>query len=290
MTHLDFATTAVCRPQILDRTYSSFLGQLKGDWRPGTLYINIDPLPEKADPTATIEVARKHFPQVLVNTPARSSFPSAVKWCWGQPQTDYFFYLEDDWDLTQEVQVDKLLELLRQNEKLACINLRAYPIRDERICLSPGLWRSSAARVLAERLTLDANPEKQLRPTSPTNPIGDRHLGFLGRQFPDDYRAKMIRDSGREWLATQSEYEKDGGIHFTTWKPRDPVVTRPGKAITKPHTPPVAHFPRPPQIPVQTRRQPQLATRKSAAPPSSVIPVKNVIKLIAKPLSPRRPK
>lgn len=228
---IDFTTTACCRPEIIRRTYTSFLHHLKGfDPKESTLYLNIDRLPADADPNIVVRATEPFFKRVVPNTPNNPNFPGAVKWCWMQPQTKYFFHLEDDWVLNRDVDINHLINLLENRpESLACIILRAYPIRDDRICLSPGLWRSDYAKILAERLTLDWNPEQQLRPTKNANPHGNRHIGYIGRQWPDDINISVVSDIGREWLSQSAGYRKNKGHQFTTWVQSHAHPVRHGK-------------------------------------------------------------
>lgn len=212
----DFTTTAMRRPGILRDTYQSFAGNLQGvDMRASTLFINIDPLPDEGNLEATKEVAAEFFGHVVINQPESPSFPAAVKWCWRQPTTEYFFHLEDDWVLEKPVHVLSMLEAFKDCPQLACVHLRAYnTCEDGRICLAPGLWRASHAREIESRLVTDANPERQLRAQKPSNPHGGKHEGFIGRHFPD--QQIVLKDIGRMWMATMGLRRK-GDRDFVRW-------------------------------------------------------------------------
>lgn len=225
---IDFTTTATCRPELLNRTYKSFLSKLTGfDLRKSTLYINIDQLPTGANAGKVVEVAHTYFNSIVVNIPAISSFPTAVQWCLVQPRAKHTFHLEDDWELKMGVDLRKLIALLDNDSGLACVNLRAYAtISDDRICLSPGLWRTETAKIIAGRLSAEANPERQLRPKDQTNPYGGKHIGFTGKQYGD---RPIITDTGRSWLEG-NRLKKDGGASFTTWV-TEPLPPKSGKSV-----------------------------------------------------------
>lgn len=270
---VDFTTTATCRPEILEKTYTSFLTKLTGfDPTESTLYINIDPVPKDVPPLKVIEAASRHFRKVVSNVPPHPSFPSAVKWCWNQPRSKYFFHLEDDWTLDVIVDINNLIKIFESNKipNLACVNLRAYPtIKDNRICLSPGLWKTEAAKVIASRLTIDANPEKQLRVNDATNHDGGRHSGYAGMQYSGH---PIITDIGRIWLMGK-KYHKNKGMFFTAWEERhqddrhphvQPTIKMVGKRTIKNTAPPVVR-PRSKTLPT-VKRNPIQKTQKSLTP------------------------
>ena len=67
---------------------------------------------------------------------------------------------------------------------------------------------------MADRMILDANPEKQLRPVTSANPKGGVHDGFKGIQIPSK---PILQDIGRDWISRVG-YKKQGEDHFTRWE------------------------------------------------------------------------
>lgn len=220
-TPIDFTSTAMRRPEILGRTLASFVSNLHGvDWKGSRLFLNVDPLPIQGNSWAVVRTAEGASGTVIPHFPTEPNFPAAVKWCWSQPTTEYFFHLEDDWILDTPVDIGDLISRLEKDPCLSCVNLRAYNFSHplDRICLSPGLHRTAHAKVMAGRMTTDYNPEKQLRPTlweGKPNPGGGKAEGFYGMQFPD---ARVVYDIGREWLSEHGGgyVRKDG--FFTKWE------------------------------------------------------------------------
>lgn len=237
---INFTCTACRRPKVFERTLQSFVENLKGiDLTQQTIHINVDPVGEGAEYPDMVDVATRVFGMTWFRNAETPSFPAAVKWCFRQPTTKLFFHLEDDWELTEPFDIRVLVEELERSRvrpsglhsrltvdekpiidvqrfKLTCVNLRAYqwPEEDARLCLSPGLWRTADARVIAERLSLTANPEKQLRAVSPFNPEGGKHGNFWGKCIPERV---VLCDIGREWL-DQSGWRKETPIYFTKWE------------------------------------------------------------------------
>jgi hypothetical protein len=210
---LDFTMTACVRPEILRRTLISFRDRLHDVClADSTLFLNVDPVPCEL-PDLVVDVASKFFAAVIPRFPPKPSFPMAVKWCWLQPTTHYFFHLEDDWELAELVSVASMAKILDDSPTLTCVNLRAYDADNDLICLCPGLFRAAHAKVISDRLSLTANPEKQLRPASSENPEGGQQAEYTGTRYPNH---RIIFDIGRVWLRA-SGWRKDRDEWFTRW-------------------------------------------------------------------------
>lgn len=195
----------------------SFVANLAGvDWAASTLHLNLDPVPASGDGKALVAHAYHVFGHVCGQCPPEPSFPAAVKWCWAQPQGAYFFHLEDDWLLTSPVNLIEMADRLTLDPTLSLVNLRAYRHDDDRLCLAPGLWRTSHAKAIAERMRTDANPEMQLRKRSDKNPHGGLHEGYRGVQHPSGGKI-VLQDMGRAWMIVTG-MRRDQGRHFVRWK------------------------------------------------------------------------
>lgn len=212
-------TDAPGRAELNDRAWASFAANLRGvNMKASMLYLNIDHVPGGVGPGLTIEVARKYFGRVAVNSPDNPNFALAVKWAISQPTREYLFHLEADWILSSPVDVRDAVAVFNDDLALACVNIRAYAFgeEDSRICLSPGIWRTEIAKSIADNMTGDANPESQLRNASSMNPHGGKHGGFKGAQFPRDPSHKIVSDIGRPWIRA-TNYRRPVGTHFVTW-------------------------------------------------------------------------
>ena len=124
---LDVTMTATLRPEIVDQTLTSFRSNLFGstDIR---LIINIDPVGDDVSPADVSAVAREHFGDfVTVRYAAEPSFPTALRWCWEQVTTPYFFNLEDDWTLLAKLDIVNMITVLEACPWLALLRLPKGP-------------------------------------------------------------------------------------------------------------------------------------------------------------------
>ena len=120
---IDITTTATLRPRIVERTLWSFWRLLfKGhDVR---LILNVDPVGEKKFTQQNIvDVASHYYPNIVVRTPDRADYIDAVKWAWSQVRTDYFFFLEDDYQLYCPLDLKKMYTAMEEHPQLALLRL-----------------------------------------------------------------------------------------------------------------------------------------------------------------------
>ncbi len=116
--NIDITTSATIRPDLLDRTFTSFRENLLNDNHKYRLIINIDPIGENnRTPDDVLKVARKHFSNVVYRIPESPCFPAAVIWCWKQTESDLIFHLEDDWEMSCSIDLDQLLTTISQFPK-----------------------------------------------------------------------------------------------------------------------------------------------------------------------------
>jgi hypothetical protein len=197
----------MCRPEVVDRCYSSFSKCLRGiSLRKCTLFLNIDPLPDVRRRNEVIEVAKQYFGMVVPNCPSEANFPRAVRWCWSQAQTEFLFHLEDDWELLRRIRVDRLLKLMASNKELQQIALRAYR-RYRWHCLSPSLLRNQFYTDAAKNMVDTLNPETQLH----------RIYGAQRRRVFGYPRKIVLRDIGRDYLKTQQFIKPRVKREFVAW-------------------------------------------------------------------------
>jgi hypothetical protein len=218
---ISFTTTAMPRPEIIEKTYSSFCSRLGGlDYKRVRLYLNVDPLPDdqaNERRAQVIEVGRRFFGQVVANIPEKPNFANAVKWAFSQPTTHYVFHLEDDWELMLPLKIQSFAQFFN-NEHVQQVALRAWKIQGGNFFLSPSIIRSSFSRLIAEKMNENTNPEVQIR----TLRDPQRHLFFY---FPFDKHNVILRDLGRHWLS-DAMYVR-GGKDFVQWTKRLPTDPTP---------------------------------------------------------------
>lgn len=189
---ISFTTTALVRPEIIEKTYASFSKNLVGiDLSKCTLYINIDPIPNNANPMPVIKIARKFFGEVCVRIPMSPNFSSAVNWCWESANTPYIFHLEDDWLLLKEIDIQKTIKLF--DKGALEVVFKAYAYEYDRLVLSPAIWKRDLYKTFAGKLDININPEIQLRNKKFAATFGISNIKSVGKR-------PIVRDIGREWL------------------------------------------------------------------------------------------
>lgn len=237
---IDVTTTATLRSEILDRTLSSFKENMIKDW-PCRLILNIDPV---GDDTAenVINVAKKHFSTVLVNRPKSPSFPKAFLWCFRQATSKYIFNLEDDWELVKEVDLQEMIDIMEQDNRLAILRLpyristedsknwnlffpwngRYFECPEDRkiaggFCGHPSLIRCSFFAKCLGEINPSSNPEKQFHSGGSEfmkQIVVAHKFGVFQKQNETQY----INDIGRNWLAGTEWRKKGNKAFFTEWE------------------------------------------------------------------------
>jgi hypothetical protein len=135
-------------------------------------------------------VAEEFFGTVVVNRPAVGNFAAAVDWCWTTADTDYLFHLEDDWILTQQVDIKDVLKRIAGMRQVV---LRAYPRKYSKMALSPSLIAKDTYKMYAGSLNYKHNPEVQLRGKNAPN----------SKQIVTYGRTGIVKDIGRPWSKHQ---------------------------------------------------------------------------------------
>ena len=218
---LEFTTTACNRPEILEQTYQSYTKNLKNiDFTTSTLYINIDPAPDNTNISEVITVARKYFGNVIYNIPTEPNFAQAILWCFQQVKGDYFFHLEDDWNLMREVDIHDMIEVIKQPNILQCIlnkkNINPRELYEP--AFIPSLFQTKIINVYIKLMNNESNPESQMKNIYRQNIF---HIQKYKSQ-PFLPNIELSRDIGREWLKSNGikrDYDKHRTNHNQKWTP-----------------------------------------------------------------------
>lgn len=213
---LEFSTTACDRPIILDRTYSSFHKNMKGiQWQNCSLYINIDKSPGQNQTQQTIQVAKKYFGNVVHNSPDSPNFSKAVEWCFSRPSGQYFFHLQDDWELTKQINIQQLMNMFILNKKAQAVNLRAYPFLVGKFCLLPMMIKTSFARKMIKDFNYNINPQRQIRDKLKAYPYPlPEFIHYPQKEYQNFY----VKDIGRQWLTGNKLKRNHHGKDFIKWQ------------------------------------------------------------------------
>jgi hypothetical protein len=193
---IDVTTTTVAgRYELLDKTYSSFVSNLRGiEW--GTLFLNIDRFPNvsdeqhRADVIRCLDIAGNYFPNVRANDTHTGCFPRAIKWLWGNAQTDCLLHLEDDWELMLPIELSDMLAMFAP--ETVQVSLRAYYRLHQNFALVPSLIRRDCYRAIAKGISETMNPEVWIR--------CQKRWTNVATYPPLDSRRIVVKDLGRAWL------------------------------------------------------------------------------------------
>lgn len=224
MIAMDFTTTATSRPDIVERTYSSFNKHLKGiDLKQCRLFINVDPIPRDVKQKFVTKVGLKYFKEVISNYPKKPNYTAAYNWIWSMAESKYIFNLEDDWELTTDVNVEELVSYFDTYPNLYIVPLRAYKYRYLTCPTSPGIMHERYYKAVAGNLNEGLNPEVQLRGNKfgLSMPSKERKISPKGKVivYPSEIKRVIVRDIGRVWARNQ-KFKKGGGkkSYFITWE------------------------------------------------------------------------
>jgi hypothetical protein len=212
--NIAFTTTATNRPEIIERTYTSFCENINGiNFKDTTLFINIDPAPNTINIKEGVRVARRFFGKVIYNMPSVPNFSAAINWLWSQATTPYIFHLEDDWVLKRPINIGSMLKAMEQKD-VEHVALRAYKHKYHKMCLSPSLISQKLYGHVAGKLRTDINPELQLRSKEIVGfNFRARHVVVL----PRDIRTTLIRDIGRKWMQINKIRRPAKKVKFFKW-------------------------------------------------------------------------
>jgi len=207
MNTMDFCTTSLLRPDIMERTYSSFQKKLVGiDLKDCRLFLNIDCIPNELSlwawgegaswphvPEDNIEVAHRFFGSVVTRIEKKDpSLHAAINWLWSQVESEYVFFLEDDWEFYRPVHIEKMLKKF-QKKSLQQVRIRWEPdkhfkTRHLTYGLSPSMVRNKFCKYYVKRLKLErhCNPERFLNLPLPSKqkvtlyPSSGQTVGDIG--------------------------------------------------------------------------------------------------------------
>lgn len=243
-------TTATLRPDILERTLSSFRKNLFTDEAlrafPTELILNIDPAGD-GSVRDVLAVARAHFPTSAVRTPQTAGFPQAFKWTWMQAAEHasslFVFNLEDDWGLSRPVDLVDMLRILMADPDLALLRLPAFyagavSMKNWNLhfpwngsfyecpealkitagfCGHPSLIRRAFVRDTAPLLDPSRNPEKQFHRGGPPEILKEA-LAWRYGVYGKPGQEPAIQDIGREWMIKNNLAKAGSKAYFTHWE------------------------------------------------------------------------
>jgi len=209
--------------------------------------MNIDPV-GKPDVSVEHIVATANacgFDNVITHSPPVASFPKAFKWVLLCSESDFVFYLEDDWKLTRPVALPHLIRLMKDFPKLASIRLAAFHANPDNMknwnkffpydpgtglylcpeelrlgvgfCGHPCLIRGEFIDRTVPHLDVRKNPEKQFHNGGP-KPITDEVVKWDYGVYSKPSSPPLVVDIGRKWMV-KNKFRKAGNkAFFVNWE------------------------------------------------------------------------
>ena len=222
---IDICMTATIRPLILEQTLRSFTDLMLTDRKKYRLIINIDPIGEDQPRKNILKIARKYFDNIIYLLPETPGFTKAVQWCWSQTTSKYVFHLEDDWRLLVPININTMINILDNTDKLVSLRLNKEKtgkskqtsklgfVYHPKISLNPTIFNGEFLRKIFPLMDLNMNPEKQLRPNKTIR--GKYISNFTHGIYTKDSVNRVVLDIGRQWMATSRFTKKTG---FMNWE------------------------------------------------------------------------
>ena len=239
--------TATRRLDVLHKTLSSMMENLL--WRSKCdAIITVDPVGHEQDTAQKAVKLVEHYMPVLCSREAlKPHFGEAFSAVWNMAARhhkdyDYVFHLEDDWELTQDVEIRTMVKILEIEEDLALLRLpqfkstltdmknwdkffpwngRYFECPDELrqgvgFCGHPSLIKMKFVRLCAPHIIPTINPEKQFH--GGNQPLLDEVMKWRYGVYSRPNHPAYIQDLGREWMV-KHKYKKVGSkAFFTEWE------------------------------------------------------------------------
>jgi hypothetical protein len=230
---IDLCIVTCLRPEILEQTTVSFFKHVSfaSGIHP---IVNIDITPANKSSKSgyyhklinigfiigSMATTYRNNAYTIVN--AKPNFAQAVKTVWSNTKTDYVFHLEDDWAFLKKIDLNKCIERMEKEN----FDYMRFPKVDaphlnclHKVALQPSLWKGDVVRNLAKHMTIDKDPEKQLR-TGQGNKELDKILIELQNKGLKDYSSEWCcKDIGREWREERGliKWNKNKDNKNITW-------------------------------------------------------------------------
>ena len=210
------------RPDLLDRTLSSFSRYLFAGFELGEILVNLDPFAgDAAAHAACRNVLDRYLPGATVFEPTSASFGAAVKRLWSALPDGVVFHLEDDWLIEEPLPPERVLPLLTGSTKAVVplseehgwdgrspfktqvlktklLGVTVWRRRRGAFGTSPRFMDGSFARAVAALIDPRHDPEKQMR-RDYNRDLARFLRPYRNRLLPADDGGPLIADIGRQW-------------------------------------------------------------------------------------------
>lgn len=250
--NFDITMTATLRPELIERTLQSHYERLfKSDIKKARLIINIDMAGEEDRELwdglvrRISDIIRKYpFREVYPRFCLSPNFAKATVWCFREVRSKYFFNLEEDWELTSDLDFSEMWDVINSFWNLVHLRLSAFPAPEYTCknwnrfttwngrffevaskdkgaigwCGHPSLNRTAFIKEVLEVIDTSKNIEKQIKSQRGNHPINEiLHYHSFG-VFTFPHSPAAIKDIGREWMAEHGYQKMGNKAFFIKWE------------------------------------------------------------------------
>lgn len=249
MIPFDVTMTATLRPELIKKTLDSHIKYLFATAAAARLIVNVDLAGAEnrymnQRLRDTLDVIYSYpWRDVVLRIGVEPFFPAAFFWCFDQVLHKYVFHLEEDWEMLQDIDFDKMFELMEEEDDLVHLRLSEFVSTEKTLkcwnkytywngdyfevaqddkgvigwCGHPSLNRSSFMRPVLAMADRKRNPEKQIKGRRYNHPIND----FIGESkfgvFSPQNSGKTVLDIGRAWMVEHGWVKAGNKSYFTNW-------------------------------------------------------------------------
>ena len=233
--------TATNRKNVFYKTLSSFMENLLFRCDVEAL-INVDAIGESGSPETILKIVELFMPIKLSRRSLEPNFSEAFAFCWQSVEADWVLHLEDDWELTEPVEIREMIEILEEEKDLALLRLPQFRSTEKRMknwdkffpwngkyfecptdlrkgvgfCGHPSLIKGEFVKKCALLLDTTINPEKQFH--GDNQRLVEEVLKWRYGVFGKPNSAPYIKDLGREWMVKNDFRKKGNKAWFTVWE------------------------------------------------------------------------
>jgi hypothetical protein len=247
----DITIQATLRPELLERTLSSHVKHLFGPCiEKARLIMNIDlvgcdssVMDEKLNQIYHI-IDKYPFHDFKINECREPNFAHAWFWCMEQLESDLFFNLEEDWEMTMDLDFKKMIDMMNKHPRLAHLRLSSFistnvtcknwnkflgwngeffEVKSEDKCVigwcgHPSLNKTVFMNECLPLMDRNANPEKQIKGRRFKHPMNDILDYWRFGSFHPQNAKKAVIDIGRAWMIEHGFAKKGNKAFFTEWE------------------------------------------------------------------------
>lgn len=224
---VDITVVSGRRPELLERTLSSFADLVFPNFEPGRAIVNIDPFcGTNEDTERCVEIAHRYLPDPTVLVQETASFGASVKRLWMATSAPFVLHLEDDWIALENIEPRSVFPLFEGQTRMVSLMCTSknwngrdrYHCRRKRITFfylsrhpdpkrpvfttSPSFIEGEFARRCGMLMNPDLDPEKQFH-NKRNHALQSYASGYANRFLIGRKRPMVIADIGRDWRDAQ---------------------------------------------------------------------------------------